>query len=323
MAKLQANPTIMRILVAFFQLIRWPNLIFILLTQCLFYGIVFNATRSAELVTIIQLPFILLLLASVSIAAAGYVINDYFDLRIDLINKPDKIVVDKVIKRRWAIVWHLVLSAIGVLLSCCVAYLVGSWLILLGNLICVMLLWFYSTSFKKKLLSGNVIIAMLTAWVIIVVYFFTGSTLGGWRTNNVVFNEPLFFKLTCLYAGFAFIVSLIREVVKDMQDVTGDEKEHCNTMPIAWGFPASKVFVAVWVTVCIGMMAAITLYAWQFGWWYIVVYTIVLLLMPLAYFLKLLKTAMLPQDFKRLSAIIKGVMLSGIISMVFFLLLYK
>ena len=313
----------MRLLVAFLQLIRWPNLIFIFLTQCLFYGIVFNATRDSDWVTLLQLPFILLLLASVCIAAAGYVINDYFDLKIDQINKPEKIVVDKVIKRRWAIVWHLMLSAIGILLSLYVAYRTGSWTIIIGNIACVVLLWVYSTTFKKNLLSGNIIISMLTAWVIVFVYFFTGSTLSGWLTNNVVYNEPLFFKLTCLYAGFAFIVSLIREVVKDMEDFTGDEQEHCNTMPIAWGFPATKVFVAVWVIVCMGIMATIMLYAWQYGWWYVAAYCILLLVLPLAYFLKLLKIAITPADFKQLSALVKAVMLSGILSMVFFLLLFK
>ena len=112
----------------------------------------------------------LLILASVCIAAGGYIINDYFDLNIDRVNKPDKVIIDKVIGRRWAIVWHLVLSGIGILLTFYVGWKINNIPLGFANILCVTLLWFYSTTFKKRLLIGNTIISLLTAWVVLILY---------------------------------------------------------------------------------------------------------------------------------------------------------
>src|SRR5438105_429328 len=105
----------MKLLVAFFRLIRSVNLLFIAITQLLFqYCIVWPVLKKVNVPPVLSTPlFIMLMASSVLIAAAGYIINDYFDLNIDLVNKPRKLVVDKFIKRRWAIIWHLCLSALG------------------------------------------------------------------------------------------------------------------------------------------------------------------------------------------------------------------
>ncbi len=96
----------MKLTAAFFQLIRWPNLFFIALTQLLFYYCIAAPLAPSGGESYFKNLFYLLMLASVFIAAAGYIINDYFDLKIDEINKPQKVVIDKIIKRRWAIIWH-------------------------------------------------------------------------------------------------------------------------------------------------------------------------------------------------------------------------
>src|SRR6201991_1145837 len=160
---------------AFFRLIRWPNLVFIFLTQWLFYYLILLpsfAPIPGFSFTLLLSPglFYLLSLSSVLIAAAGYIINDYFDLNIDRVNKPDRLVVEKIIKRRWTIIWHWILSTLGVLLGFYVSWKLRNPVVGLGNLGCVILLWFYSTTFKRKLLIGNVIISLLTAWVILVLY---------------------------------------------------------------------------------------------------------------------------------------------------------
>jgi 4-hydroxybenzoate polyprenyltransferase len=199
----------MKLLIAFFKLIRWPNLFFIALTQFLFYHcIVLNVSLSKTVGISFQNDFHLLILASVFIAAAGYIINDYFDLQIDNINKPDKVVVDTIIKRRWAIMWHWILSATGILISAIISIKISQWSILIFNSLCVIALWFYSTHFKKKLLIGNILISLLTAWTIIVVYLFSGASLfnlHGWQIGQLPFDIKKLFKFTMLYAGFAFI----------------------------------------------------------------------------------------------------------------------
>lgn len=308
----------MKTLAAFFKLIRWPNLFFIALTQCLFYYAVFASLAPENFFPVNHFLFALLVLASVVIAAAGYIINDYFDVQIDAVNKPSRIVIDKLVKRRWAIMWHWLLSGLGIIISAYISYRLKSWVIISGNILSVLLLLFYSTTFKKKILSGNIIIASLTAWVTLVVYFFTRSLLH-LHDQQHVFDDKRFFKFTILYAGFAFIVSIIREVVKDMEDVEGDRRFNCRTMPIAWGIPASKVFTAVWMVVCIAVLVIVQLYAWQLGWWLIIAYTVVLVIVPLLFLLRNLYRAKTAARFHRVSTGIKLVMLAGILSMLFFI----
>src|SRR4051812_14716651 len=165
----------MKLLSAFFRLIRGLNLLFIALTQVLFqYCIVIPMFRFSQTSPALPLRhFVLLVLSSVLIAAAGYIINDYFDLNIDRINKPSKIVVERLIKRRWAIIWHWLFSFGGVLLGFYVGWKAGAFWLGFANMGCVLALWLYSTTFKKKLIVGNTLISLLTAWVVLVVGFIT------------------------------------------------------------------------------------------------------------------------------------------------------
>ncbi len=307
----------MKLFTAFFKLIRWPNLIFIAFTQIIFFycvvPFVYKGFQSNGLSTNI---FYSLVLASVFIAAAGYIINDYFDLNIDLVNKPTKLIIEKYIKRRWAIVLHLCLSFFGFLISCYVGYKLRNIYIPFFNLMAIAGLWFYSTTFKKQLLIGNVLISLLTAWVILVI------TVAEYKLNrNSDIDKiiiPRLMKVSFLYAGFAFIISLIREVVKDMEDIQGDLKYGCKTMPIVWGIPVSKVFAGVWFIVLIGGVAVLQFYVIQLGWWLSAIYCILLIIIPLLWILQQLYRAQTASDFGRLSGAVKMVMFTGIISMVFF-----
>ncbi len=311
----------MKLLGAFLRLVRWQNLLFIVLTQCLFFFFVFGAVNNIPVYRLTNDPlFYILMAASVCIAAAGYIINDYFDMHIDAINKPGKVVVDRMLRRRWAIAWHLVLSFIGIILSLYFGWRTRNVIVPAGNIACVLLLWFYSTTFKKKLLVGNIIISGLTAWVILVIYFGWSSAINRPGYGAAVYDsERSFFKMSVLYAGFAFIVSLVREVIKDLEDMEGDMRYNCRTMPVVWGVPASKVFSAVWLLVCIGALSIVQIYAWKLGWRWSVIYGVLLIIIPLLMILKGLYPAAKPAEYHRLSSWVKLVMLTGILSMIFFL----
>lgn len=301
----------MNLVSAFFRLIRWPNLVFILLTQTLFYFCIYlplyHQHKTGKLV--------LLMTASVFIAAAGYIINDYFDLNIDQINKPQKNVVDKVIHRRGAIIWHLILSFAGIVIT---AFAVGlhHWYLMLANVFCIALLWFYSTSFKRQLLVGNIIISILTAWTILILFFAFSSPSNAFNTDDPV--SVKFFRLAFLYAGFAFIISLIREAVKDMEDMEGDARYGCRTLPIVAGVKATKIYCATWLVVLIATLGILQVYVLQFGWWPAVLYSVLLVILPLLYSLAKLKKATYTKDFAQLSSYTKLIMLAGILSMIFF-----
>ena len=309
----------MNIVSAFFKLTRWPNLVFIALTQMLFRFFVLrfvyhDGTGDAEYIKLSLPLFYWLVFASVCIAAAGYIINDYFDVNIDLINKPSKLIIDRYIKRRWAIVWHIFLSFTGLVISCYIGYKLRNFYIPVFNFAAIIVLWFYSTTFKKKLLIGNILISLLTAWVILVLTFSE-------HPAHVISSDAYWkrlIKLSFIYAGFAFIISLIREVIKDMEDMRGDAKYGGTTMPIVWGLQVSKVFVAVWLVVIIAGVAGVQIYVLQLGWWLSAVYSLFAIIIPLAWILRKLYDAQSPKDFHQLSTAVKVVMFTGILSMVFF-----
>ena len=312
----------MKLVGAFLRLVRWPNLVFIVLTQFLFYYCIILPSflqQGYEGAWFLNWPlFWWLSASSVLIAAAGYIINDYFDLNIDQVNKPDSIVIQKIIKRRWAIFWHLTLSFLGVVITFYVSWKLKSWLIGPLNLLCVFLLWFYSTSFKKKLLLGNLIISLLTAWVVFVLYISELHLLTLTREPSYYAAITRIFKLAVLYGGFAFIISLVREVIKDMEDIQGDEKYGCRTLPIVWGVQAAKVFAAVWLIVLILAVAVTAVYGILLGWFVASMYAIMVIALPSAVILRNLYKAVTTQQFHSISNLIKLVMLTGILSMIFF-----
>lgn len=311
----------MQTIAGFFKLIRWPNLLFILLTQVLFfYGIVepvmFNG---AYMPREFRILFYLLCAASVFIAAAGYIINDYFDLNIDLVNKPDRLIVDKIIKRRWAIFLHMVFSMAGILISFYIGLQCNNWFIGFANTICVMVLWFYSTTFKKKLLSGNILISLLTAWTVLLVYFFAANYLGGVLIERVTSEAAQkLLRLGILYTAFAFMITLIREVVKDVEDMAGDRKYGARTMPIVWGVEFSKVFVAIWMMILLALLLIVLFYVFQYDMWVPAGYNFLLIILPSAYALRLLLKSETTNDFTRLSKWIKFIIFTGILSMILF-----
>ena len=232
----------MKLLFAFFRLVRWPNLVFIALTQSLFYYCIIVPSLPESYYQLdhklTQPLFFLLMAASIFIAAAGYIINDYFDINIDQINKPHKMVVEKIINRRWAILLHWSITTLGLIISLYVS-IKTSFVIIIVNILCTLLLWFYSTTFKKKLLSGNIIISLLTAWTVLVLYFATNHSydFAASLAPDISSASKRIFKFAVLYGSFAFIISMIREVVKDIEDMEGDAKYNCKTMPIVWGVP--------------------------------------------------------------------------------------
>lgn len=305
---------------AFFRMIRLPNLIFIALTQVLFYECIIRPVLDP-----LQLPaeidrisLIFLILASLFIAAAGYIINDYFDINIDQVNKPEKNVVDSVVSRRWAMLWHFVISGIGVLLSIYVYIRSSLWYIPLANLGCVFLLFVYSLTLKKKLLIGNIVISFLTAWVIVILFLSEVKIFHTQALTEDLIASQKIVRLGLLYSSFAFIITLIREAIKDMEDLAGDMKYGCRTMPIVWGVNATKIYVAVWLVVLLAMVIIAQVYVSQFRWWWPSIYSTLFIILPLGFLLVKLFSASTPKQFHTLSTVTKLVMLSGILSMLFF-----
>jgi len=300
----------MNLVRAFLRLIRWPNLVFIILTQLLFYYCVYiplyGVNDYKKLVWII--------IGSVFIAAAGYIINDYFDLNIDQINKPEKNIFVRTIHRRWAIIWHFSFSLLGIIATLAAVGLY-KWYLILANLFCVVLLWFYSTSFKRQVLIGNLVISLLTAWTVLILFFAYTEPHNALMANAASIK---FFRIAFLYGGFAFVISLIREAIKDMEDLEGDARYGCKTLPIISGIRTTKIYTTIWLVVLTALLIVLQLYILQFGWWPAVIYSIGLVIVPLLYTLLKLAKATKKHDFSYLSRLTKWIMFTGILSMIFF-----
>ena len=226
------------------QLIRWQNLLIIFLTQLLVWICVISHVEPR----VLNFPnFCYITLSTMLIAAAGYIINDYFDNNIDAINKPEKVVLGRTIPRKQAIIYHSVLNGIALLLAGYVAFTAHHLEWLLVQISCTLLLWYYSVKFKKQLITGNVLVALLTALTIITLiiyeprlhYFLAGMIFEETGSGTSLLNPAW---LLMFYAAFAFLLSWMREVVKDMEDLKGDADQGCVTMPVKWGLSGAGRF---------------------------------------------------------------------------------
>lgn len=227
---------------AFFKLVRWPNLIITALMMCLVHRCLMQMESSAA--------FTLLVISMVLIQAGGYVINDIFDMEIDAINKPEKQIVGKVFTEKQCNLFYIVLTIIG--LACALAASVMA----LGNkfitifacmALLACLLYSYSSRYKKKLVIGNIIVSLSVAFAVFVPWLFEMIYISK-HELLLITMQPLMrisLRFVLIYTAFAFLMTLIREIVKDMQDVKGDGRSHCRTIPIVWGMKAAQIIVIV------------------------------------------------------------------------------
>ncbi|MBO0357752.1 geranylgeranylglycerol-phosphate geranylgeranyltransferase [Hymenobacter sp. BT186] len=274
------------------QLIRLPNLLIMLLCLVLVRaGLLRPAT---PLATLFDLRFGLLVLATLCIGAAGYIINDYYDVKIDAINRPGRLVVGRAVRRRRAMLAHLLLSGLGVGIGGLLSPLLG--VVTLGSAV---LLWGYSVRFKRVALVGNLSIATLTAALVLL------PELQLRTTNSSVWA----------YALAAFLLTVVREIVKDVEDMRGDAQHDCRTLPIVWGVARTKwvtgFFLGCLLLLVLGAIGEALLH----GPVLLGVWLLVLVLVPLLALLRLLWRADRRRHFAKLSTWCKGIMLAGVLSM--------
>ncbi|MFZ4523443.1 MAG: geranylgeranylglycerol-phosphate geranylgeranyltransferase [Bacteroidales bacterium] len=301
------------------QFVRLPNVLIIILTQFLVRYCVFLPYLYADDPAAIAplTDFILLVLLTVFLAVGGYVINDYFDVKIDSINRPDTVVVGRLISGRKAIKLHMALNIIAVVIGFYLAWRIKA--VSFGFLFPLIsgLLWIYSARYKRVLFWGNFIVAGLSAFVILVVWLFEFFWL---RLNSVQFAHVLpnirwVTSLILAYALFAFLVSMVREIIKDMEDVDGDESAGCQTIPLVAGMNYARIIVAVLLIVTMLLLGYAQLILYRFdllmAFWFLC-FTVqagaLYLLVKLFY-------AREKQDYHYLSTLCKLIMFAGILSM--------
>jgi 4-hydroxybenzoate polyprenyltransferase len=308
------------------KLIRWQNLLIVILTMCLMRYCILDSILSRVMVPLystsghlapmaLQMPlfdFILLVLATVLLTAGGYVINDYFDIKTDLINR-GKVIVGTKIPRKQALMWHNILNLLGVAIGFYVSWKSGYMWMGILFLIVSGLLYFYSASYKRQFLVGNVIVALLTAMVPMLVVIYEAPFLFSYYALSEVKIPSIAITFWWVggFAVFAFITTLTREIIKDIEDFEGDVAYGRNTVPVVIWVLSSKI-----VSISLVFITIILLY---FIWYFLihdtitVIYLSVTVVLPLLFTIYQVFTSNNRKQLHHASSLMKIVMLTGLL----------
>jgi 4-hydroxybenzoate polyprenyltransferase len=274
--------------------------------------------------------FMLLVVSALLITAAGYVINDYFDTRTDMLNRPGTVVVGKQVSRRSAMLLHVVLNVGGVGLGIYLSLWVGILSLCVAYLLAAGLLWFYSTTYKRQFLIGNIIVAIFTGMVPFIVVLFEVPLLNDTYRSILLENHMNFNNIVAWVGGFsyfAFLSTLIREIIKDVEDYEGDLAFGRNSMPVVFGIKATRHVVVVLIA---GMLFSLGYVYYRFlrvapdgrPDFLTLGYFTLFLLLPSIYLVIRLYTASGRDDYHSCSVITKLIMLAGILySVLYFVIL--
>ena len=232
----------------YLKLMRGKNLLIIAFTQYLMrYSIILPILKHDGYVSQFgDLNFFFLVLSTMAIAAAGYVINDYFDTKTDILNRPNTVVVGKHISRRSAMTLHIVLNVVGVILGLYISYQINLYKLVYIYVIITGLLWFYSTSYKRQYLTGNIIVAILTGIVPFMTVLYEIPPLNVKYLNTLLQLHTNFYHILYWILGFsifAFLTTLAREIIKDVEDFEGDRAYGRRTLPVVSGVKVAKIVV--------------------------------------------------------------------------------
>ncbi|MCS6991621.1 MAG: geranylgeranylglycerol-phosphate geranylgeranyltransferase [Chitinophagales bacterium] len=304
-----------------FRLVRGGNLLLVALTQALVqFTIIEPILQQAGITpTLTPLLSISLIVATVLVAAGGYIINDYFDVSIDTINRPGKVVIDRSIPRRLALLLHQLLTWTGVAIATAVSWQAGNPKLMLVHVLAAAMLWLYSAAYKRKALAGNLVVALLTALVVALMplyerQLFYPSTVEGRQAARTILIIVFY------YFSFAFLVSLVREWVKDLQDMEGDRRFGSRTLPLLWGQKRVRWLSILLLGGIIFMIGAIQLMQIK-GKDYASAFTLLVMLqLPLVATVYMLVHARQPSQFRLAGNLLKWVMFMGVLTMLYFYL---
>lgn len=298
----------------FLQLIRFPNLLIVALTQALIYFIVFLPNFSVERITP-DLDFLnlgLLIFSTICIAAGGYIINDILDLEIDQINKPEKTIIGNNVSIKAAnqLYWGSIF--LGFLISLYLAIKTNNLPLLSLYPTAVFLLFLYSKYFKKSVLVGNIIVSLFCAFVAGIIWVAERNSFIEFQAKNSEEANYLQFVLL-IYLGFAFLATMFREIVKDLEDQEGDKVGNCKTLPIVAGVKLTKSVAFFFGILLFSMLIYLCQVLLQMANCWAVGFVVLAVFLPLFYSFYLLWKAKGSSDFHRISQFAKGIMLMGLI----------
>ena len=295
----------MNLLSSIFSIIRYKNLVMIIITQYVIrYG--FFPALAIDL-RLSDLQFLLLVAATVFIAAGGYIINDIYDIVADAINKPKRQVVGISIKEKVALRIYVLCTLIGLICGLLLVHSIGRSTLFTLFICIAVALHVYASMLKPRLLLGSITIALFIAMVILIVGLFELLPQAG---IPITPQQKLAWRLLLDFAIFAAVLNFIRELVKDLEDIKGDYKANYKTLPIVLGMQRTTRFTSM-LTAFSLFGFALYLFTYVTETWMLITFVAVILA-PMIYVCTRLWDATRKQEFSRLSLIIKCIMVAGI-----------
>jgi len=292
----------------YLRLIRFKNLLMLAMMQLVFH---FGYLKQQDIVLALSdWQFVLLVLATACIAAGGYVINNVLDVATDMDNKPGDVVVGQGISEGAAYNLYFALTVTGVAAGFYLSNQIEHPNFAMAFVVVAATLYMYANSFKRYLIVGNVVIALLLAVSVLIVGIFDLVPAIPFNDRSLV---ATIFGILVDYAIFTFFINLIREIVKDLEDVNGDYNQGMNTLPIALGVERTAKIASV-----LGVIAFAGLgwymFEYLFNLIYVVLYGLIFLISPLAFFAIKIWSARKQKDFSAMSLVLKIVIFFGILS---------
>ena len=294
----------------YLKLIRYQNLLMLAFMQVLF-RYAFLKQQNIPL-ALTDWQYALLVLSTVLIAAAGYVINNVFDVITDSINKPNDVIIGKGISETMGYNIYIILNISGVAIGFYLSNVIQRPGFATIFILIASLLYFYSTTLKQIMILGNIAVAFTLAMSVIVIGIFDifPATVSDNRAQMASF-----FSILTDYAIFAFMINFIREIIKDIEDVNGDYNQGMNTLPIAIGINRTAKIALLLTLIPIALLLIyINTYFIENNLYVTTLYAIAFVVAPLIYFVIKLINAKSQKDFHHLSTVLKLVLLFGILS---------
>jgi 4-hydroxybenzoate polyprenyltransferase len=301
------------ILATYFKLIRWKNLLLIIYLFCIYKFLFFKLLNIETNTSIIY--FLTLLLAVLSITAAGYIINDIFDIKTDLINKPTKTIVSKTITLETAKTWYKTTNSIGIILGVALCIKVNKPTYSFIFMGIALLLYLYSKKIKSIPLLGNTLVSLLTAVGVLILPLFDINLIEIYNTN------PIVIQLIVLLTIFSFFLNLLREILKDIEDINGDYSLNMNTLPILIGRDRTRKLTLVISLVPLILLVFI-IFKYSDIYKNTIIFLFIFVLIPLLFFMIKLKSAKKKKEIQTLSTMLKIIMFLGISSLIIFSISY-
>ncbi|MPM04355.1 1,4-dihydroxy-2-naphthoate octaprenyltransferase [bioreactor metagenome] len=301
---------------AYFRLFRVVNLLIMALIMYFVRFFLFDSALAFENIVspLTELQFAMLVGMFVLFGAGGYSLNDYFDIGMDEINNPGKTVLRDKLPLSAGLNWFFILTAAGLVVGFILAFMLKSTTLYFMPVFLAAMYWFYSTKYKREFLSGNLVVSLMAAFNVGIIYIYYIMAFVKVGTIPVIMM-PYINTTVIIFTSFAFYITFIREVVKDIPDMEGDKEFECNNLPIKLGVKNTKIILLSLSVVFLAALTYFAFYSFQLSKSYLMYFIVILLIPYWIFIMRSLWIAKEKKDFKDLATMLKIYMIAGIFSL--------